>query len=70
MVLHGIYDNGKIVLTDKELPNIKVEVDIIIEYDKVDKLKQNRWDNILKLVNDNKVNIGTISWTRDSLYDR
>ena len=49
MVLHGIYDNGKIVLTDKELPNIKVEVDIIIEYDKVDKLKQNRWDNILNL---------------------
>ncbi|MCB1193470.1 MAG: hypothetical protein KDK90_23725 [Leptospiraceae bacterium] len=30
IVLHGIYDNGTITITDSHLPDIKAEVEIII----------------------------------------
>ena len=30
IVLHGLYDNGKVTITDKDLPDIKAEVEIII----------------------------------------
>ncbi|MDX1959147.1 MAG: hypothetical protein SFU98_11280 [Leptospiraceae bacterium] len=30
IVLHGIYENGKVTITDKDLPDIKAEVEIII----------------------------------------
>ncbi len=30
IVLHGIYDHGKIEITEKELPNMKAEIEIII----------------------------------------
>lgn len=31
MVLHGIYENGKIEITEKDLPLIKAKVEIIIK---------------------------------------
>ena len=30
IVLHGIYENGKVTITDKAIPDIKAEVEIII----------------------------------------
>jgi hypothetical protein len=30
IVLHGIYDHGKIKITDKNLPQIKTKVEIVI----------------------------------------
>lgn len=30
IVLHGIYENGKVTITDKDIPDIKAEVEIII----------------------------------------
>lgn len=30
IVLHGIYENGKVTITDKNIPDIKAEVEIII----------------------------------------
>ncbi|OHD57610.1 MAG: hypothetical protein A2Y33_06130 [Spirochaetes bacterium GWF1_51_8] len=30
IILHGIYDNGKVVLTDQEKPNIRQEIQIIL----------------------------------------
>ncbi len=31
MILHGIYDNGKIDLVEKKYPKIKTEVEIIVK---------------------------------------
>lgn len=31
MILHGVYDNGNIVIKGKNLPMIKTEVEIIIK---------------------------------------
>lgn len=30
MTLHGVYDNGKITLTDKDLPKVKTDVEVIL----------------------------------------
>jgi len=30
ITLHGIYDNGRIIIEEKELPKIKAKVEIII----------------------------------------
>lgn len=30
IVLHGFYENGKVTITDKNLPDMKTEVEIII----------------------------------------
>jgi hypothetical protein len=30
IVLHGFYDNGKVTITDENLPDIKTDVEIII----------------------------------------
>ena len=30
IVLHGFYENGKVTITDKNLPDIKSDVEIII----------------------------------------
>ncbi len=30
MILHGVYDNGKITITEKDLPKVKVNVEIIL----------------------------------------
>ncbi len=34
MILHGIYDNGKITIKEKNIPKIKKEVEIIFNDDK------------------------------------
>ena len=31
IILHGIYDNGKIEITDKGLPNVRAEIEIILK---------------------------------------
>jgi hypothetical protein len=31
IVMHGIYENGVVTITDKDIPNIKAEVEIIIQ---------------------------------------
>jgi hypothetical protein len=31
IILHGIYDNGKVEITDRNLPNIRAEIEIIIK---------------------------------------
>ena len=31
ITLHGIYDNGKIIISEKELPKIKAQVEVIIK---------------------------------------
>ena len=31
IILHGIYDNGKVEITDKNLPNIRAEIEIILK---------------------------------------
>lgn len=70
MILHGIYDNGNIQILDKEIPNLKANVDIIIHSNANSNEKMKNWDNILKIIQKNKVEVGTINWSRDSLYER
>lgn len=36
MILHGIYDNGKIELLDKNLPKIKKDVNILLNIDRIE----------------------------------
>ncbi len=31
IILHGIYDNGKVEITDKDLPNVRAEIEIILK---------------------------------------
>ncbi|NBU98784.1 MAG: hypothetical protein EBS19_11345 [Spirochaetia bacterium] len=31
IILHGIYDNGKVEITDKNLPNVRAEIEIILK---------------------------------------
>ena len=31
IILHGIYDNGKVEITDKDLPNVRGEIEIILK---------------------------------------
>ncbi len=70
MILHGIYDNGNIQILDKEIPNLKANVDIIIHSNLNRNEKTRNWDNILKIIQKNKVEVGIINWSRDSLYER
>ncbi|HMV43264.1 MAG TPA: hypothetical protein PK079_21655 [Leptospiraceae bacterium] len=30
IILHGFYDNGKVTITDKNIPDMKADVEIII----------------------------------------
>ncbi len=50
LVLHGIYDNGKVEITDKDLPEIKTAVEIIINNKAV---RKNRFHGFLN----EKINI-------------
>ena len=51
MILHGIYDNGKIILTDNNAPRIKanVEINIIEELESPKKAKNKKNNSIIKL---------------------
>jgi hypothetical protein len=31
IILHGIYDNRKVEITDKNLPNVRAEIEIILK---------------------------------------
>ena len=31
IILHGIYDNGKVEITDKNLRNVRAEIEIILK---------------------------------------
>ena len=31
IILHGIYDNGKVEITDIDLPNVRAEIEIILK---------------------------------------
>lgn len=42
MILHGIYDCGKIEIIEKDLPQIKAEIEIIIKENKESKLNEIR----------------------------
>lgn len=52
MILHGIYENGQIFLTNKKLPKIKGKVEIIFIEDKKVKTKKSKAQGIWKDRND------------------
>jgi len=70
MILHGTYDNGNIQILDKKIPNLKAKVDIIIHLNANSNEKTRNWEHILKIIEKNRVEVGTINWSRESLYER
>ena len=44
ITLHGVYDNGDIILKEKDLPKIKAEVEIIIDEKKTVSSKNKQYN--------------------------
>lgn len=61
MILHGIYDNGKIEILEKDLPQIRAKVDIVLEEEKARKLPKEMTEPV-------KVN-EYIRFNRDEIYE-
>ena len=63
IILHGVYDNGKIKITEKKLPKIKakVNIQIIEEQKKINKSKISLGTYNFKGIFDNK-NIRDIAY--------
>ncbi len=72
LVLHGIYNNGKIELLDKNLPHIKAKAEIKItdNSNQTGIKKKDVWKGLSALIKEKSVRIGKIKWTRESLYER
>jgi hypothetical protein len=42
IILHGIYDNGKIELTDEEKPQVRQEVQVILNTDNSEEFEKGK----------------------------
>ncbi|NPV01205.1 MAG: hypothetical protein HPY53_07465 [Brevinematales bacterium] len=65
MILHGIYDNGKIEIKEKNLPNIRLEIEINLP---VDTPVSSRFTKALQIIDNYHGNIET--WSREEIHER
>ena len=64
LVLHGIYDNGKIEIEEKDLPKVKAKVKIQFPLG----VTKGNWEAAIKIINN--YNGIVKQWDRDELYAR
>lgn len=66
-ILHGIYDHGKIEITDEELPNIRSNVEIRLTTDNLTD-SSGRMENAMKFIEKHS---GVFEdWKREELHER
>jgi hypothetical protein len=65
MILHGIYDNGRIEILEKDLPNIRAEIEIQLP---IEKAQKSDFNKALAIIDGYH---GTITrWMREELHER
>ena len=65
MILHGIYNNGRIKIKEKKLPKIKTEVDIILP----EIVNEEKKEQLLKLAGTLKSDINGLTYQREIRKD-
>ncbi|OHD53623.1 MAG: hypothetical protein A2Y33_06795 [Spirochaetes bacterium GWF1_51_8] len=65
MILHGIYENGKIELQEKDLPKIRIEIEIQLPIENIEK---SSFSHALRIIEGYKGSVAR--WTRDELHER
>lgn len=65
MILHGIYENGKIEIKEKDLPNIRAEIEIELP---ISIRRESSYKKAMEIIDGYK---GTVArWTREELHER
>jgi hypothetical protein len=67
LILHGIYDNGKVEITDDKKPAAKQEVQILLN---IDKKKTKSSKNLRSFFNDFQLDLSHFKFNREEANER